>query len=94
MTVGEYLDQWLAEVAAKQLRPSTYTGYETNVRLHIKPLIGSKKLAKLTARDVRQMIETLRAKPLSRGIGIMSDRAVQYVHATLRAALEQACRGN
>ena len=92
MTVGEYLDQWLVEVAAKQLRPSTYTGYETNVRLHIKPLIGSKKLAKLTARDVRQMIETLRAKPLSRGIGIMSDRAVQYVHATLRAALEQACR--
>jgi hypothetical protein len=35
MTVGEYLDQWLAEVAAKQVRPSTYTGYETNVRLHI-----------------------------------------------------------
>jgi site-specific recombinase XerC len=67
MTVGEYLDQWLAEVAAKQVRPSTYTGYETNVRLHIKPLIGSKKLAKLTDRDIRQMIETLRSKPLSRG---------------------------
>jgi hypothetical protein len=82
MTVGDYLDQWLAEVAAKQVRPSTYTGYETNVRLHIKPLIGSKKLAKLTARDVRKMIETLRSKPLSRGTGIMSDRAVQYVHAT------------
>jgi len=92
MTVGEYLDQWLAEVAAKQVRPSTYTGYETNVRLHIKPLIGSKKLAKLTARDVRQMVEALRSKPLSRGKGTMSDRAVQYVHTTLRAALEQACR--
>jgi integrase len=92
MTVGGYLDQWLAEVAAKQLARRPTPGYETNVRLHIKPLIGSKKLAKLTARDVRQMIETLRAKPLSRGIGIMSDRAVQYVHATLRAALEQACR--
>lgn len=92
MTVGEYLDQWLAEVAAKQVRPSTYTGYETNVRLHIKPLIGSKKLAKLAARDVRQMVEVLRSKPLSRGNGTMSDRAVQYVHATLRAALEQACR--
>jgi integrase len=92
ITVGEYLDQWLTEVAAKQVRASTYTGYETNVRLHIKPLIGSKKLAKLTARDVRQMIEALRSKPLSRGTGTMSDRAVQYVHATLRAALEQACR--
>lgn len=92
MTVGEYLDQWLAEVAAQQVRASTYTGYETNVRLHIKPLIGSKKLAKLTARDVRQMVEALRSKPLSRGTGTMSDRAVQYVHATLRAALEQACR--
>lgn len=92
ITAGEYLDQWLTEVAAKQVRASTYTGYETNVRLHIKPLIGSKKLAKLTARDVRQMIEALRSKPLSRGTGTMSDRAVQYVHATLRAALEQACR--
>lgn len=39
-----------------------------------------------------KMIEVLRSKPLSRGIGIMSDRAVQYMHATLRAALEQACR--
>jgi integrase len=55
-------------------------------------LIGSKKLVKLTARDVRQMAEALRTKPLSRSTGIISDRAVQYVHATLRAALEQACR--
>jgi integrase len=92
MTVGEYLDQWLAEVAAKQVRPSTYTGYETNVRLHIKPLIGSKKLVKLTARDVRKMIESLRSKPLSRGTGITSDRAVQYINVTLRAAPEQAFR--
>jgi hypothetical protein len=66
ITVGEYLGQWLAEVAAKQVRPSTYTGYETNLRLHVKPLIGSKRLAKLTAQDVRQMIETLRSKPPSR----------------------------
>ena len=84
--------QWLAEVAAKQVRAATYTGYETNIQLHIEPLIGSKKLTKLTARDVRQMVEALQTKPLSRGTGIMSDRTVQYVHATLRAALEQACR--
>ncbi|MDD7920992.1 tyrosine-type recombinase/integrase [Actinomycetospora callitridis] len=91
VSVGDYLDGWLAEIKP-HIRPATYTGYETNVRLHIKPLVGTKRLDKLGARDVRMLVEVLRSKPVSRGQGTMSDRAVQYVHATLRAALEQAVR--
>src|SRR4029079_17906537 len=56
-----------------------------NCRLHIVPRIGRTKLAKLTVRDVRLMLDDLRVQ----GAGA---RTVQYVHATLRAALEHAYR--
>jgi integrase len=84
-TVGSYLDSWLSEVAARRVRANTLTGYRTNVRLHIVPRIGTRKLGKLTARDVRLMLEDCRQSGLSAG-------SVKYVHATLRAALEDAVR--
>ncbi len=49
------------------------------------PRIGSKKLTALSVRDVRLMVDDLRAAG-------MSPRMVQWVHATLRAALEHAFR--
>jgi integrase len=79
-----YLTEWLTHIR-QHVRPSTYAGYESNVRLHLIPRIGKKKLARLTVRDIRLMIDAMRAD----GKGT---RSIQYVHATLRAALEHACR--
>ncbi|MBA2472710.1 MAG: hypothetical protein H0V41_10895 [Pseudonocardiales bacterium] len=67
------------------VRPSTYAGYGSNTRLHLIPRIGKKLLVKLSVRDVRLMITGMRKDG-------MQPRAIQYVHATLRAALEHACR--
>ena len=84
-TLAGYLAEWLDEVAAKRVRPNTLVGYRSNVVLHIAPRIGKRKLAKLSARDIRLMLDGCEAAGLSQ-------RSTRYVHATLRAALEDAVR--
>jgi integrase len=84
-SVEAYLAEWLAQVAAVRVRPSTLRSYDMNVRLHIAPRIGRKPLGRLSARDIRQMLDDMRGA----GAG---PRVVQHVHATLRVALEHAVR--
>ena len=59
-TVAEYLNYWLTHVVRQERRPKTYQGYEGVVRLYLIPGIGKKRLAKLTARDVRVFITQVR----------------------------------
>jgi integrase len=82
LTVERYLQEWLDHIQ-HHVRPQTYIGYESNVRLHIIPRIGSKKLVRLTVRDVRLMIDNVRDSG-------MSPRMVQWIHSTLRNALQHA----
>src|SRR5215218_4731151 len=49
------------------------------------PKLGTRRLGRLTVRDVRMLREDCRGKDLS-------ERSARYVHATLRAALEDAVR--
>jgi integrase len=62
-TVAEYLDYWLCEVVAHK-RATTARGYESAVRLHIVPVLGKKRLDKLTGADVRHLIAVCRQKCL------------------------------
>ncbi|MDQ3826376.1 MAG: site-specific integrase [Actinomycetota bacterium] len=84
LTVANYLDEWLAHIK-QHVRRSTWKSYEGNIRLHVLPRIGSKRLARLGVREVRMMIDQMRRD----GVG---QPTIQYVHATLRAALEHAYR--
>lgn len=59
-TVGDYLTYWLNCVAIHRLRENTHTRYATCIRLYLKPGLGTKKLARLTARDVRTFLDRLR----------------------------------
>lgn len=59
-TVGEYLTYWLGSVAVHRLRENTHTRYATCVRLHLIPGLGTKKVARLTAKDVRTFLDRLR----------------------------------
>ena len=59
-TVQEYLGYWLRNVVLQERRPKTYQGYEGVVRLHLVPGLGRKRLAKLTAQDVRAFLTRLR----------------------------------
>ena len=67
------------------MRPSTWRSYDLNTRRHIVPRIGKKRLTALTVRDIRLMIDRMKVD----GVGA---RTIQYVHATIRAALEHAYR--
>ncbi|WP_331725699.1 site-specific integrase (plasmid) [Streptomyces xanthophaeus] len=59
-TVGDYLTYWLNGVVVHRLRENTHTRYATCVRLHLIPGLGSKKIARLTAKDVRTFLDRLR----------------------------------
>ena len=84
LTVATYLTEWLSHIK-HDLRPHTWAGYEANVRLHLVPLVGSRQLTALSVRDVRLMVEKLRAAGVS-------PRMIQWIHSTLRVALQHAVR--
>lgn len=82
LTVADWLATWLKGL---DRRPRTVEHYESNVRLHIVPLIGSKVLGKLTASDVEAMLAELRKRGAA-------PRSVHHARAVLRNALKKAVR--
>jgi integrase len=80
-----YLETWLAEVVKPSRSRATWQGYQVNVRRHIAPLIGHRRLAKVSAADIQAVLNAKRSEGLA-------PRTVQYIHATMRAALGVAYR--
>jgi integrase len=85
LTVGEFLDQWMAEVVQPSVRPWTYRGYDVHVRLHIKPVLGRLPLEALSPRHVQALLNQKLAEGLS-------PKTVRYIRGTFRTALKQATR--
>jgi integrase len=85
VTVGDFLDHWLAEVVRPTVRHWTYVGYEAHVRLHIKPALGHIALDKLTPLQVQSFLN----RRLEAGL---SPKSVRYIRGTLRTALNKAIR--
>jgi integrase len=86
---GEYLDDWSAGL---RLAPSTLASYRKNIRLHIKPDIGSVPLAQLTTARIDAMYRTLETSGRAdhrEGEGL-SPRTVRYIHTILSASLTAA----
>ncbi|WP_426506705.1 tyrosine-type recombinase/integrase [Dactylosporangium sp. McL0621] len=65
----DYLPYWL-KVHAEELRAKTLEGYESVVRLHLIPGLGTKRLDKLSAHDVRAFLSTFRQKCLCCSAGL------------------------
>ena len=86
LTVAQYLNRWLYEVAKQRTRPMTWRGYEHLVRLHILPTLGRIPVAKLSPQHVHSLI----AHKIREGH--LAPRTIQYMHSVLRAALNQAVR--
>ena len=84
-TLGDYLDQWLAEVAKPRVREWTYSGYEVHIRRHIKPTLGRIPLDRLTPQHVQALLN----KKLREGL---KPKTVRYLRGTLRTALNEAVR--
>ena len=85
LTLQAFLREWLDQIVSKRVRANTLAAYRFNAESYLIPELGAKRLKKLTAREVRLYLADLER----RGVGA---RTIRYVHATLRAALEDAVR--
>ncbi len=81
LTLGQYLDKWLLTIKGT-VRQRTWERYEQLVRVHIKPVLGKKKLKGLTRTHVKAFYADRRER--------VSARTVQYIHTTLHKALKDA----
>ena len=93
MTLGEWLDTWLEQMALT-LRPGTLEHYRRDMENHVKPRLGAKPLTQLTVADLRKLYETLkqngRMKPRSSQSSGLSSTTVHGIHTTLHHALKAA----
>lgn len=58
-TLADYLAYWLAEVVKPNREPNTYSQYELFSRRYIIPGLGSKRIDRLTVRDVQTWLNKL-----------------------------------
>lgn len=80
--VSDLAQAWLDDVTGRT-KPKTLTGYRSNLKASILPVLGHRIAADLTPADVRRMHATVR----KRGAG---DSTVASAHRTLVSLLEHA----
>lgn len=84
-TLNEYLDEWLSESAKPRLAESTYWNYEYLLKLYVRDVLGSRRLAEIKSRDIQKLYNGLTAAG-------RSARTVRYVHAILTSAFSSAIK--
>jgi integrase len=80
-TVEAWLQRWIEDIRGPKLRPGTKDDYARTIRLHINPHIGTKRLDRLSAQDVRVMQTSIK-----------QSRTAQLAHVILRSALGDAIK--
>lgn len=82
-TTERWLEHWLVELAKPHLRPNAWDAYRINVRKHIVPHLGKRKLAELRPEHLIRLYGVLIANGLS-------TTTAHRVHETLHVAFEAA----
>jgi integrase len=101
LTVGDYLAGWI-ERDRMRVRPATWRGRESHVRVYLIPSIGRIALARLSAVDVERALSAFLAsgrpdRPAKRprgrqNAGGISAQTVRHIRTTFRRALGDAVR--
>ena len=91
ITVGEYLEKWLALVEPK-VAPKTHHRYAQIVRGHLVPALGGIPLAKLTPLHVEEHYQQARESGNQRAEGGLSERTLLHHHRVLKEAMKRAVR--
>ena len=81
--ISEYLGWWMENVVKGEVAHRTYHNYLSQIRNHILPALGKKKLKALKLEDVESLYRSMVVSGLS-------PTTVRYVHAVMRRALGQA----
>lgn len=89
-TVMEWVETWLEEYVARQLKTSTRISYENIVRNQIIPRLGQRKLAMLSKSDIEEFYKSLLKNGRADGKGGLSIKTIRNVHIVLHRALREA----
>lgn len=85
MTVADFLNRWLNDVAKQRIRESTFHAYKLIIDRHILPRIGGVAVSRLSPVFVQELYSALERDG-------RSPRVRQFVHAVLHRALRQAVK--
>ena len=98
MTLGEWLDRWLAEYKDGTIRPGTLEGYRNYIENYIKPQLGGKQVSLITTQDVQRMYRRLKTGGRVRedvdGSKRLSDSTVRHIHTMLHGAMKAAVQAH
>ena len=83
ISVADFLDYWLENHVKKNMAHNTYLDYEAKVRIHIKPSLGSYRLASLAPDVIQNWIESTKDKGLAKS-------SVKNILACLSGAMNYA----
>ena len=86
-TLKAYLENWLEQVYRPSVKLSSYRQYRVVVEKHLIPGLGHIPVQKLTP----EKVQAFYAQKLKEG---KSPRTVQFIHAVLHQALENAVKWN
>lgn len=81
-TFADWSKFWLQNIKGEHIKPSTYTSYQTKIRVHLLPYLGNRPLDKITAKDISETIQSI-----SENLGTSS---VHLVYRLLNNCLEAA----
>ena len=79
------MEDWLSTIK-NSVKPTTWEGYESHVRVHLMPAIGHLKLQQLQAKHIQDIINYKIQE------GKLPNRSIKYIHVVLRNALQQAIK--
>jgi integrase len=79
LRVSEYAEAWLAKQKLRGL--ASWRNENQKLRAHVLPLIGSRVLADLRPKDVVQLVEELKRRPVLRGRGLLAPRTAINAYA-------------
>jgi integrase len=84
-TIRQFLTYWLEDVQKQAVRTRTYIRYESQLRLHILPILGNKELSKLSP----QHVQTFYSQMLKKGL---SPQSIRLLQSMLHKAFDYAVR--
>lgn len=84
LTVGEWLDIW-AEKYLDDVKMLTREMYLSNIRTHLKPALGGRKLEALQTMEIQSLYKALQQQENS-----LSAKTIKNIHGVLHKALQQA----
>jgi integrase len=93
LTLAQWLEHWVENIAAPTVRPNTLSGYRVAVYNHLIPGIGAHRIDKLRPEHLELFYKALGQKRTRSG-ELFKPARVHQVHRTVRTALAEAMRRN